>query len=43
MVNLTKREIVLRIYEKMSFPQKAVTVQLVFDTIQKALSESRVA
>ncbi len=43
MSNLTKREIVLEIYEKTAFPQKEIvtTVQMVFDIIQKALSEGR--
>ena len=41
--NLTKREIVLEIYEKTAYPQKevVVTVQLVLDIIQKALADSR--
>src|SRR5690606_19644926 len=41
--NLTKREIVLDIYEKTGFPQKEVvsTVQMILDIIQKALSEGR--
>ena len=39
--NLTKREIVLEIYKKTSFPQKQVveTVQLTLDIIQKALAD----
>lgn len=43
MSNLTKREIVQTIYEKTAFPQKEIvtTVQMVFDIIQKALSEGR--
>lgn len=43
MTNLTKREIVLEIYEKTGFPQKEVvsTVQMVLDVIQKALAEGR--
>jgi nucleoid DNA-binding protein len=43
MSNLTKREIVLEIYEKTGFPQKEVvsTVQMVLDVIQKALAEGR--
>lgn len=43
MANLTKREIVLEIYEKTGFPQKEVvsTVQMILDIIQKALSEGR--
>ena len=41
--NLTKREIVLEIYEKTSFPQKeiAATVQMTLDTILKALAAGR--
>ena len=41
--NLTKREIVLTIYEKTGFPQKEVqaTVQMTLDIIQKALAEGR--
>ena len=41
--NLTKREIVLNIYEKTSFPQKEVvaTVQMILDVIQKALADGR--
>ena len=41
--NLTKREIVLEIYEKTSFPQKEVvsTVQMTLDIIQKALADGR--
>lgn len=41
--NLTKREIVLEIYEKTAFPQKEVvaTVQLVLDIIQNALAAGR--
>lgn len=43
MTNLTKREIVLEIYEKTGFPQKEIvgTVQMTLDIIQKALSEGR--
>jgi integration host factor subunit beta len=43
MSNLTKREIVLEIYEKTGFPQKEVvsTVQMVLDIVQKALAEGR--
>lgn len=43
MSNLTKREIVLAIYEKTGFAQKEIIigVQMVFDIIQKALSEGR--
>lgn len=43
MANLTKREIVLEVYEKTGFPQKEIvgTVQLTLDIIQKALSEGR--
>lgn len=41
--NLTKRDIVLDIYEKTDFPQKEVreTVQLTLDAIANALSEGR--
>jgi len=41
--NLTKRDIVLQIYEKTNFPQKEVreTVQLTLDAIADALSEGR--
>lgn len=41
--NLTKREIVLDIYKKTSFPQKQVveTVQLTLDIIQRALADGR--
>ncbi len=41
--NLTKREIVLEIYEKTQFPQKEVvsTVQMTLDIIMKALAEGR--
>lgn len=41
--NLTKRDIVLDIYEKTNFPQKEVreTVQLTLDAIANALSEGR--
>lgn len=41
--NLTKRDIVLSIYEKTNFPQKEVreTVQLTLDAIADALCEQR--
>ena len=41
--NLTKRDIVLDIYDKTDFPQKEVreTVQLTLDAIARALSEGR--
>lgn len=41
--NLTKRDIVLDIYEKTDFPQKEVreTVQLTLDAIAAALSQGR--
>ena len=41
--NLTKRDIVLDIYEQTDFPQKEVreTVQLTLDAIANALSEGR--
>lgn len=41
--NLTKREIVLEIYEKTGFPQKEVvdTVQHTLDIIMNALAEGR--
>lgn len=41
--NLTKREIVVEIYEKTGFPQKEVqaTVQMTLDIIMKALAEGR--
>lgn len=41
--NLTKRDIVLDIYDKTDFPQKEVreTVQLTLDAIAEALSEGR--
>ena len=41
--NLTKREIVLEIYNKTGFPQKQVvdTVQLTLDIIQKAWADGR--
>ena len=41
--NLTKRDIVLDIYDKTDFPQKDVraTVQLTLDAISSALSEGR--
>ncbi|OAM91929.1 integration host factor subunit beta (plasmid) [Termitidicoccus mucosus] len=41
--NLTKREIVLEIYEKTGFPQKevVVTVQMALDIIMRALAEGR--
>jgi integration host factor subunit beta len=41
--NLTKREIVLEIYEKTGFPQKEVvhTVQMTLDLVMGALAEGR--
>ncbi|OAM91514.1 DNA-binding protein [Termitidicoccus mucosus] len=41
--NLTKREIVLEIYEKTEIPQKEVvtTVQMTLDIIMRALAEGR--
>ncbi len=41
--NLTKREIVLEIYEKTGFPQKEIvdTVQMTLDIVMRALSEGR--
>ena len=41
--NLTKRDIVLSIYNRTSFPQKEVrdVVQLTLDTIASALSQGR--
>ena len=41
--NLTKRDIVLEIYEKTGFPQKEVrdTVQMTLDVIAKALAQGR--
>ncbi len=41
--NLTKRDIVLEIYERTNFPQKEVkeTVQMTLDVIAKAISEGR--
>lgn len=41
--NLTKRDIVLKIYDKTNFPQKEVreTVQLTLDAIAEALAEGR--
>ncbi len=41
--NLTKREIVLQIYEKTGFPQKEVqtTVQMTLDIIMNALAAGR--
>lgn len=41
--NLTKRDIVLDIYDRTDFPQKEVreTVQLTLDAIANALSEGR--
>lgn len=41
--NLTKRDIVLNIYEKTGYPQKEVreVVQLTLDAIAKALAEGR--
>ncbi len=41
--NLTKREIVLEIYEKTGFPQKEIvnTVQMTLDIVMRALSGGR--
>jgi nucleoid DNA-binding protein len=41
--NLTKRDIVIDIYEKTGFPQKEVreTVQMTLDVIAKALAQGR--
>jgi len=41
--NLTKREIVLDIYDKTQFPQKEIvsTVQMTLDIIMRALAEGR--
>jgi integration host factor subunit beta len=41
--NLTKREIVLEIYEKTGFPQKEIvaSVQMALDIIMRALAEGR--
>ena len=41
--NLTKRDIVLEIYEKTGFPQKEVreTVQMMLDVISETLGEGR--
>lgn len=41
--NLTKRDIVLEIYEKTGFPQKEVrdTVQMTLDVIARALAQGR--
>lgn len=41
--NLTKRDIVLQIYNKRDFPQKEVreTVQMTLDAIAEALSQGR--
>jgi len=41
--NLTKREIVLEIYERTQFPQKEVasTVQMTLDIIMRALANGR--
>ena len=41
--NLTKRDIVLEIYEKTSFPQKEVkeTVQMTLDAIASALAQGK--
>lgn len=41
--NLTKREIVLEIYEKTGFPQKEIvdTVQMTLDIVMKALADGR--
>jgi integration host factor subunit beta len=43
MTNLTKREIVLEIYEKTGFPQKEIvhTVQMTLDIVMRALAEGR--
>lgn len=43
MPNLTKREIVLEIYEKTEFRQKEIVgaVQMTLDIIQKALADGR--
>ena len=43
MANLTKREIVLQIYQKSGFPQKQIvdTVQQTLDIIQEALAAGR--
>ena len=43
MANLTKREIVLEIYERTGFPQKEIvaTVQMALDIVQKALADGR--
>jgi DNA-binding protein HU-beta/integration host factor subunit alpha len=40
---LTKREIVLEIYEKTGFPQKEIvhTVQMTLDIVMRALAEGR--
>ena len=41
--NLTKREIVLEIYEKTGFPQKQIqdTVQMTLDIVMDALAAGR--
>jgi len=41
--NLTKRDIVLSIYERTNFPQKEIreTVQLTLETIAEAIAEGR--
>ena len=41
--NLTKRDIVLEIYEKTGFPQKEVrdTVHMTLDVIARALAQGR--
>jgi nucleoid DNA-binding protein len=41
--NLTKREIVLAVYEKTGFPQKQITdtVQLTLEVLMKGLGEGR--
>jgi len=43
LTNLTKREIVLEIYEKTGFPQKEIvhTVQMTLDIVMRALAEGR--
>jgi DNA-binding protein HU-beta/integration host factor subunit alpha len=43
LANLTKREIVLEIYEKTGFPQKEIvhTVQMTLDIVMRALAEGR--
>jgi integration host factor subunit beta len=41
--NLTKREIVLEVYENTGFPQKEIvdTVQMTLDIVMRALAEGR--